>query len=68
MSAGERFQSVECKPDMATLTTGTVNFGESVFMNSRALVETFARLAHKLDRPVATPAEAREILQLHSYR
>lgn len=43
MTAEERLQSIECRPDMATLTTGTVNFGESVFMNNRALVETFAR-------------------------
>jgi 3-keto-5-aminohexanoate cleavage enzyme len=43
MSADERLQSIECRPDMATLTTGTVNFGDSVFMNSRGLVETFAR-------------------------
>ncbi len=43
MSADERLQSIECQPDMATLTTGTVNFGDGVFMNNRGLVETFAR-------------------------
>ncbi len=43
MSADERLQSIECRPDMATLTTGSVNFGESVFVNNRGLVETFAR-------------------------
>ena len=43
MSAEERLQSIECRPDMATLTTGTVNFGDGVFMNDRGLVETFAR-------------------------
>src|SRR5256885_3398259 len=43
MSADERLQSIECLPDMATLTTGTVNFGDGVFMNNRSLVETFAR-------------------------
>ena len=42
MSAEERLQSIECRPDMATLTTGTVNFGDGVFMNNRALVESFA--------------------------
>jgi len=42
MSADERLQSIECRPDMATLTTGTVNFGEGVFMNNRGLVEAFA--------------------------
>ncbi len=152
MSADERLQSIECRPDMATLTTGTVNFGESVFMNNRGLVETFARrlqveglvpeggigadpahlvhlvrglprastwsvagigrhqltlgvialamgghvrvgfedniyyskgrlaqsnaelvariarVAHELDRPVATPEQARDILQLHRYK
>src|SRR5713226_7681009 len=46
MSAGERLQSIECQPDMATLTTGTVNFGEGVFMNNRQLVEAFARRLH----------------------
>jgi 3-keto-5-aminohexanoate cleavage enzyme len=43
MSADERLQSIECRPDMATLTTGTVNFGDSVFVNNRGLVESFAR-------------------------
>jgi 3-keto-5-aminohexanoate cleavage enzyme len=43
MSADERLQSIECRPDMATLTTGTVNFGDSIFVNNRDLVETFAR-------------------------
>lgn len=43
MSADERLQSIACQPDMATLTTGTVNFGEGVFINNRSLVETFAR-------------------------
>ncbi len=42
MSAEERLQSIECQPDMATLTTGTVNFGDGVFMNNRGLVERFA--------------------------
>src|SRR5215469_3641930 len=43
MSADERLQSVEWRPDMATLTTGTVNFGDSVFVNDRGLVEAFGR-------------------------
>src|SRR3989440_6578900 len=43
MTAEERLQSIECRPDMATLTTGTVNFGDGVFMNNRRLVETFAQ-------------------------
>jgi 3-keto-5-aminohexanoate cleavage enzyme len=49
MTAEERLQSIECRPDMATLTTGTVNFGESVFMNNRELVETFARCLQKYE-------------------
>src|SRR5579859_6590428 len=43
MSAEERLQSIACQPDMATLTTGTVNFGDCVFIYERGLVETFAR-------------------------
>ncbi len=31
------------KPDMATLTTGTVNFGKDVFWNPRALVRDIAK-------------------------
>lgn len=34
MTAEERMQPVSLKPEMATLTTGTVNFGEGVFMNA----------------------------------
>jgi 3-keto-5-aminohexanoate cleavage enzyme len=33
----------EDRPDMATLTTGTVNFGEEVFWNPRPLVREIAR-------------------------
>jgi 3-keto-5-aminohexanoate cleavage enzyme len=32
------------------------------------LVARIARIAHELDRPVATPAQAREILQLGRYK
>ena len=52
MSADERLQSIACQPDMATLTTGTVNFGEGVFMNNRSLVETFA---HRLRQASIVP-------------
>lgn len=44
MTAEERLQPVELKPEMATLTTGTVNFGDDVFSNPPALVEQFARV------------------------
>lgn len=47
MSAEERLQGIECRPDMATLTTGSVNFGQGIFVNDRPLVEKFARRLHE---------------------
>ncbi|MDN5353113.1 MAG: 3-keto-5-aminohexanoate cleavage enzyme [Clostridiales bacterium] len=38
----ERLQPVELKPEMATLSCGTCNFGGDVFMNSEAYMEQFA--------------------------
>lgn len=43
MSADERLQSLQCKPEMATLSTGTVNFGSEVFQNDQQMMETFAK-------------------------
>ncbi|AIF51194.1 3-keto-5-aminohexanoate cleavage protein [Pelosinus sp. UFO1] len=43
MTAEERLQPVELRPEMATLTTGTVNFGEEIFSNSMLNIETFAQ-------------------------
>lgn len=43
MTAEERLQPIHLKPDMASLTTGTVNFGEGVFWNDLPLVRQFAR-------------------------
>jgi len=43
MTAEERLQPVELKPEMATLTTGTVNFGEEIFSNPMPVVEIFAK-------------------------
>lgn len=43
MSATERLAPVELKPEMATLSMGTVNFGSDVFMNTPADMEVFAR-------------------------
>lgn len=43
MRPEDRIQPVYCKPEMATLTTGTVNFGREVFMNPPDLIEQFAR-------------------------
>lgn len=39
MTEEERAQPLELKPEMATLTTGTVNFGDEVFANPYPLVE-----------------------------
>jgi len=38
----------EDRPDMATLTTGTVNFGEDVFWNPRPLVREIAKRIREL--------------------
>lgn len=43
MSAEERLQPVTLNPEMASLTTGTVNFADDVFYNPPQLIETFAR-------------------------
>ncbi len=42
MTAQERVAPVALKPDMATLTTGSVNFGDAVFLNSWSDIELFA--------------------------
>jgi 3-keto-5-aminohexanoate cleavage enzyme len=39
MTEDERAQPLELKPEMATLTTGTVNFGDEVFENRYPLIE-----------------------------
>jgi 3-keto-5-aminohexanoate cleavage enzyme len=43
MTAEERLQPIYLQPDMASLTTGTVNFGDQVFFNDLPLVRKFAR-------------------------
>ncbi len=43
MTAEERLQPVLLGPEMASLTTGTVNFGDDVFHNPRDLMVRFAR-------------------------
>ena len=43
MTAAERLAPVTLSPEMATLSMGTVNFGDGVFMNAPADMETFAR-------------------------
>lgn len=42
-SPEERLEPVDLSPEMATLSCGTCNFGEDVFMNSESYMETFAR-------------------------
>lgn len=42
MGVDERCGSLECKPDMATLSCGTVNFGDDVFMNSWPMIKDIA--------------------------
>ena len=42
MSVEERIAGLEERPDMATLTTGTVNFGEDVFWNDMRTIRTIA--------------------------
>ncbi len=43
MSAEERVQPVYLRPEMASLSAGTVNFGRGVFMNPPDLIEHFAK-------------------------
>jgi 3-keto-5-aminohexanoate cleavage enzyme len=42
MTVEERVAPVSLKPDMATLTCGTVNFGDGIFVNSLSDMELFA--------------------------
>jgi 3-keto-5-aminohexanoate cleavage enzyme len=41
MTADERLQPLELKPEMASLTTGSANFGDDVFLNDVALMARF---------------------------
>ncbi len=43
MTVTERVGPVSLKPDMATLTCGTCNFGDGIFTNSQADIEFFAK-------------------------
>ncbi|OAT80670.1 3-keto-5-aminohexanoate cleavage protein [Desulfotomaculum copahuensis] len=43
MTAEERLQPLALKPEMASLTGGTCNFGDEVFYNPPPLLEAFAR-------------------------
>lgn len=42
MDVEERIEALDLRPDMATLTTGTVNFGDDVFKNTLPMIKTIA--------------------------
>ncbi len=42
MSIDERCGPLACKPEMATLNCGTINFGDDVFVNTRRDIRTLA--------------------------
>jgi len=42
MSIDERAQPLSCKPEMATLNCGSINFGDEVFVNTRAQIRDLA--------------------------
>ena len=48
MSVEERIEGLDLKPDMATLTCGTVNFGEEVFLNSLPMIRQIATRLREL--------------------
>jgi 3-keto-5-aminohexanoate cleavage enzyme len=43
MSIAERAGPLACKPEMATLNCGTINFGDDVFVNSRPQIRELAQ-------------------------
>lgn len=43
MSVEERAGPLACKPEMATLNCGTLNFGDEIFDNARPLIRELAR-------------------------
>ncbi|SHJ32490.1 3-keto-5-aminohexanoate cleavage enzyme [Dethiosulfatibacter aminovorans DSM 17477] len=47
-SAEERMQPIELSPEMATLSTGTTNFGPDVFMNTEEYILKFANRMKEL--------------------
>lgn len=48
MTAEERIAPLDLKPEMATLTTGTVNFGGDVFFNPPGYIKKFAEKMKEL--------------------
>lgn len=52
MTPDERLDSLRAEPEMATLTCGTVNFGDEVFENDWPMIQVFAeRMASQGVRP-----------------
>lgn len=47
MDVEERIEALSLRPDMATLTTGTVNFGDEVFWNDMPTIRTIAARLQK---------------------
>ncbi len=47
MSIDERAQPLLCKPEMATLNCGTINFGDDVFVNTRPQIRDLAARIRK---------------------
>jgi 3-keto-5-aminohexanoate cleavage enzyme len=43
MTIDERAQPLACKPEMATLNCGTLNFGDDVFVNTRPQIRDLAK-------------------------
>jgi 3-keto-5-aminohexanoate cleavage enzyme len=62
MTADERLQPLGLNPEMASLTTGTANFGDEVFFNDTALMKEFyTRMQAKGVRPEFEIFEAGQI-------
>ncbi len=51
MSAQERIEALDLRPDIATLTLGTVNFGEDVFLNPLPVVSAYLERFNELELP-----------------
>lgn len=45
----QRMQPIELKPEMATLSMGTCNFADDVFMNTEENIKIFAKRMNELD-------------------
>lgn len=43
MSAEQRLEALACKPEMATLNCGTMNFGDDIFVNTWPMMRSFAK-------------------------